>query len=215
MASETTKMRTRIISAATRLFAIQGFAGTSIQAVSDAVGIRKQSLLYHFSSKEALREGVLDAIFSRWKDVVPKVLLEATSGLNRFENAIAVTVDFFAADRNRAQLVVRELLDRPAEMRDLIRDNLRPWIGLITSYIRRGQERGELHQGVDPESYVHLATLCSVCTIAGAEVFRVIFPDDPTSESAFERLLGEFGRIMQTALFFRLEEPLGDDSDSE
>ena len=47
-------MRDRILSEAMHLAASRGFEATSIQAIADAVGIRKQSLLYHFSSKEIL-----------------------------------------------------------------------------------------------------------------------------------------------------------------
>ncbi|HNC99806.1 MAG TPA: helix-turn-helix domain-containing protein, partial [Myxococcota bacterium] len=45
---DTEQLRERIRSAAIQLFAAQGYLGTSLQEVADAVGISKQLLLYHY-----------------------------------------------------------------------------------------------------------------------------------------------------------------------
>ena len=70
-------VRGQILKEATKLFAAKGFDGTSVQEVADAVGIKKPSLLYHFESKEALRQAVLDEVLARWNDVIPHILLRA------------------------------------------------------------------------------------------------------------------------------------------
>ena len=54
-AQQAQAMRHKISEEALRLFAKQGFAGTSIQAVADSVGISKQALMHHFPSKQRLR----------------------------------------------------------------------------------------------------------------------------------------------------------------
>lgn len=49
-----TDTRARILAVAARLFATQGYAGTSIKDISDELGMTKAALYYHFASKEVL-----------------------------------------------------------------------------------------------------------------------------------------------------------------
>jgi len=50
----------RILDAAENLFAIHGYAGTTLRDVATAVGLRSPSLYNHFRSKEALYAAVLE-----------------------------------------------------------------------------------------------------------------------------------------------------------
>ncbi|MFZ9427052.1 MAG: TetR/AcrR family transcriptional regulator, partial [Ilumatobacteraceae bacterium] len=50
----------RILAEASRLFAINGFHGTSTRDIADAVGIRQPSLFHHFATKHAILATLLD-----------------------------------------------------------------------------------------------------------------------------------------------------------
>src|SRR3954470_10478108 len=117
------EMRAKILSEATRLFAGKGVDGTSIQEISDAVGVRKPSLLYHFPSKEALHASVLEDLLSRWNEIVPR-LLRAVAREDRFDAVLDACIAFFPADPDRARLLLREAIDRPAEMRALLQKHV-------------------------------------------------------------------------------------------
>ena len=146
-------VRIRILREATHLFAQRGYEGTSIQAIAEAVGITRPTLVYHYGSKDQLRREVLETLLGHWKDDLPRVLQAATTGSDRFRNATGALLSFFREDPNRARLLTREMLDRPAQMQELFAEHLQPWTALISDYIRRGQQEGRIRSEADPEAY--------------------------------------------------------------
>ena len=201
--------REQILAEATRLFAVHGYGGTSLQTIADAVGIRKPSLLYHFKSKAELREAVLDTLMERWQEVVPQVMRSATSGERRFEAALSEVLGFFRADPARAQLLMRELLDRPKEFEARIKRHLGHWIALVMSYIRRGQEEGLIHAGVDPHAYVLHVVAMMVTAIAASPLTNNLLrrhadeqdTDRTGQEDPLDRSLRELVRMARHGLF--------------
>lgn len=194
---------TQILDEATRLFAAHGFDGVSLADIAKVVGIRKPSLLYHFHSKDTLRRAVLENLLARWNDVLPKLLMAATSGSEQFEAVVSKTLAFFAEDRDRARLILRELLDRPTEMQPLIETHVRPWATLVADYIRRGQEQGRLWLEVDPEAYVAHVTMLVLSSLATFEVVAALAPKGSASDqrAMLERHTRELLRIARTSLF--------------
>jgi TetR/AcrR family transcriptional regulator len=182
-----------ILVAATRLFAAGGYGGTSLQDVSDAVGIRKQSLLYHFSSKAELRRRVLDMLLLRWNDVLPRLLLAATSGESQFDAVVTETVRFFAADPDRARLLLREILDRPADVEALVDTHISPWVEVVCGYIRKGIERGQIAPDVEPRAYVLGVMHLILSAVATADCFGRVVDR--------ERQIAEVLRIAKSSLF--------------
>jgi TetR/AcrR family transcriptional regulator len=185
-------VRARTLRVATRLLAERGFEGTSLQDVADAVGVRKPSLLYHFPSKAALREAVLEQMLVHWNVTLPRVLRAATSGSDQFDGVLAEMVGFFADDPDRAKLLLREVLDRPRAMARVIKVHMRPWIASVAGYIRTGQQRGELQADVDPEAYVVHVTTFLIATVAVQRLLGAL---------PAERAVRELVRMARASLF--------------
>src|SRR5262249_55608908 len=121
-------VRTRAIAAATRLFAERGFDGTALQDIADKVGVTKPAVLPHFPSKEHVRAAVIDGILAHWSEAVPRLLVAAGASGDRFDGVFGELARFFADDPDQARLVLREMLDRPSEMKRLLRTVVRPWL---------------------------------------------------------------------------------------
>jgi len=193
-------VRERVLAAATRRFATQGFDGTSLQEIADDVGVAKPSVLHHFPSKDALRDGVLDNMQAHFGQILPGILLAATAPEGRFDSLVGALVEFFVDDPDRARLLVREALDRPAEMKKLLATTVRPWMLAIAEYIRKGQRHGEHFPDVDPEAYLlHVVNLV-VGGIAIERSFRPLVPA-ASGDEARQKYVRELVRIAKASLF--------------
>lgn len=189
----------RILTAATQLFANRGFDGTPVQAVAEAVGIRGPSLLYHYRTKDQLRAAVLDNLLGHWKNDLPRALAAAQSGGDRLDSALRAMLGFFRDQPDRARLLLREMLDRPDEVRALFATHLQPWTRLLTDYIRLGQAEGRVRTELDPEAYVlHIVTV-GIGTIATADVTSALFPESLTP--SVDARIAELVRVARAGLF--------------
>lgn len=199
---EANNVRSQILAVATELFAANGYDATSLQAISDRVGVAKPSLLYHFSTKDALRSGVLDQVLSHWNEVLPRLLQAATSGEYRFESLIGESMAFLTQDPDRARLLLREMLDRPQPMRELFAQYLGPWMKILADYIRRGQTEQIIHAGVDPEAYILSIIQLVVGTVALKDVADDLLGGQACDEQQpCGRSLDEVIRLARSALF--------------
>ncbi len=66
--------RVAIIEQAIRRFGRDGYAGASLEQIASAVGVRKQTLLYYFPTKEALLEACLAAAGEQLARTIGKAL---------------------------------------------------------------------------------------------------------------------------------------------
>ncbi|HEY8039167.1 MAG TPA: helix-turn-helix domain-containing protein [Polyangiaceae bacterium] len=194
-------VRSATLVAAMRLFASHGFEGTALQDIADAVGVSKPAVLHHYPSKEHIRQAVLDSILEHWNLTLPRLLLAATASHDRFDAVVGELLRFFAADPDRARILLRETLDRPVEMRRMLGRVVRPWLSTVAQYVRVGKEAGRHYADVDDEAYVlHVIQLVVVATACGSVTSTVIEGD---AGARYER---ELVRIARRSLFSPLAE---------
>lgn len=192
--------KTQIIQVATRLFARRGYAGTSLQSIADEVGMAKPSLLYHFSSKELLRDAVLTQLVAGWKTGFPEVLAAAQGPEDHFAALFTEAADFFRADPNRARLILREMVDRPRATRELVGDAVAPWLPLVIHALEDGKVHGRVRPDVDPLAYIMECIALVVGTFAAADLAAGLGGED-SIETSVDRQFREILRIARTSLF--------------
>lgn len=195
---KTPSVRDQILDEATRLFAAQGFGATSVQAIAEAVGIRKPSLLYHFESKELLRDAVLERILARWNELLPGLLVAAAKE-DRFDGVMNALTSFFLEDPDRARLLLREVLDRPTELRAMLVKHVKPWVAVVSDQLERARRDGFVHADVDVEAYaVHVIHL----VVGGVAVMETMGAAlGGRSSVTRERMTKELVRLARAGLF--------------
>jgi AcrR family transcriptional regulator len=197
---DTEHLRERIRSAAIRFFAAQGYLGTSLQEVADAVGISKQLLLYHYSSKDALRTAVMGAVAELWSDLLP-LLLEAVMGdPERMEAALDALLQGLDGQQDIARVVMLDLINNGASAAREADENVRPWMQLAVDQIQQRQEAGEFSARLDPYAWLVEAATLLLSTISLLHLNSEQWPagvDTPTWE---RRRLREAVRILQASV---------------
>ena len=97
----------QILSAAEDLFAKNGYKGTTVSSIANAVGLPKANVLYYFKSKEKLYQEVMNQLLSLWmqhmneitadshpKDALPKYIKNKVKQSQNHPNASRI----FAAE---------------------------------------------------------------------------------------------------------------------
>jgi len=184
-------VRTRILQEATRLFAERG-AACPIQAIADAAGITKPTLVYHFGSKQGLREAVIDQFMAHWQQELPRLMASAAG----IDTLVGALFDFFQRDPNRARLVLREALDRPENLKAQLRKSVQPYTALLTQAIRMGQASGQVRETVDAEAYVVLIISAAIGVVALGEQVGGLIAPEPSLEAQKAQLI----RMARTSL---------------
>jgi TetR/AcrR family transcriptional regulator len=151
----------RIETAARRLFANRGYAGTSMAEIAAAAGVSKATVFHHYRSKRALYEALVgDAMAGFREQIVP--LLDAGADLQgSLREFAAAHVDRLTRMQGTMRLIAREMMSgTPASGELLSGSGLTQNFALLVDVLRRGQASGTVRADVDPGLAVFLL-LCA------------------------------------------------------
>lgn len=138
--------RERILDEALASFGTKGYESTSLDALAAQLGLTKQAILYHFSSKELLLEAVIDGSAAELSATLEDALLGAgEDGWARIE-AIVRSVFLLAARRPVLLGLLREVtrLGPPAATR--LMAALDPLVARATGFLDVAMEAGTMRR---------------------------------------------------------------------
>ena len=176
--------RERILDGALVSFGTRGYDVTSLDALASGLGVRKQTILHHFGSKERLLDAVVDRSAAELAEALERALSKAGPGFDRVEALVRAT--FRLAARRPALLgLMREVsrLGPPAATR--MTDALDPLVDRARSFLEAEMAAGTMRQQ-DPR----LLLLSAYSTVIGVatevEVLRAVGLE-PTARSLIRR----------------------------
>lgn len=176
--------RDRILDVALASFADRGYEATSLDALAAQLGVTKQTILYHFASKAALLDAVIDRSAAELAGALEAALTSAGPGFSRVE-AVVRSVFRLASRRPELLGLVREVsrLGPPAATR--LTDALEPLVGRATAWLSAEMDTGAVRRQ-DPRLLL-LAAYSSVIGMATeVEVLRAL-GDEPSARSLVRR----------------------------
>lgn len=154
--------RERILDAALALFAAQGLAGTSMDAVARRARVAKGLVFHHFGSKQALYRAAMEATYASLRerqDATDLTGLGPVAGMRR------LVIDTFRIFRDRPEIVAmmnEENLHRARHIRasKTIPALYNPLLDSIGRLLAQGREANLFRADVDPVAlYVALSGL--------------------------------------------------------
>ncbi|HUJ64250.1 MAG TPA: TetR/AcrR family transcriptional regulator [Acidimicrobiales bacterium] len=179
--------RDRIIDAALRAFGTRGYDATSLDALAAELGIRKQSILYYFNSKEALLDAAIDEAGDEMIASLERALAGPAQGWDRVDSVVR-SVFRLAARRPELLGLLREVsrLGPPSATR--FTAILGPFIERATGFLEEGMDAGLLRQ-----QDARLLILTSYSTVVGlateVEVLRALGVE-PTPRALLKQRAG-------------------------
>ena len=174
----------RILVAAMDAFGTRGYDGTSLDDLARELGIRKQTILYWFPSKEALLEAVVDRCAEEVARRLVRALERAEDGFGRVEAMVRAM--FRLAARHPSMLgFLREVtrLGPPASTRLL--GHLSPLIERASVFLEAEMDAGRMRRH-DPRLLLLAAYSMVTGMATEVEVLRA-FGEEPTLTSLLHR----------------------------
>jgi len=173
-----------ILDGALLSFGTRGYDGTSLDALAVAVGIRKQTILHHFGSKEGLLGALIDRSAAELSVTLEQALAAAGPGFERVE-ALVRAVFRLAARRPELLGLLREVsrLGPPAAGR--LTEALDPFVDRARRFLEAEMDRGAMRPQ-DPRLLILSAYSTVIGVATEVEVLRAV-GIEPTARSLIRR----------------------------
>ncbi|MFE4451661.1 ScbR family autoregulator-binding transcription factor [Streptomyces sp. NPDC056796] len=155
-----------LLESAARLFLERGYAGTSVNDISEHSGRTSGAIYFHYSSKEKLALAVVREQFATWPQLV---IPYSAPGIPPLEKL--VTLSFDVARALSEDTVARAGARLWAERRSIdaaVPTPFDAWVPAVTRLLAEARVRGELARGIQP-SGTAVTLVCAffgVCALA-------------------------------------------------
>jgi TetR/AcrR family transcriptional regulator len=188
--------RRQLVSIAIGLFGQRGLEGTSLEAVAEAAGVRKQTLLYYFPGKDELFDACVGELAGRLTAAL-EAALDAPGERERPE-AVVHAIFGLAEEWPEFPLFVREASRRGTEVISQIAGTLEPLRKRALLFLERGMDDGTFRRQ-DPTLLLFVIYTAVVGSLTEAGVLRAI-GGGPPSKAALKRREAELVEVIRRAL---------------
>src|SRR5438552_7114393 len=189
--------RRRLLEEAIKQFGRGGYQGTSLESVAGAAGVRKQTLLYYFPSKESLLEACLLETSQRVAAALSEAL-EAESSNSRKAEAVIHTIFRLAEEWPEFPPFLREASRMGPDVVERFAAVLEPLRLRALGFLARGMNDGDIRRQ-DPALLLFTLYTAVVGSLTEPGVLRAVVGED-RSRMALHRREREVVEIVRNAL---------------
>lgn len=160
MAKKNTRnTRSRIVSAAWKLFYEQGYDDTTVEEIVEESGTSKGSFYHYFSGKDALLSSLSDLFDDKYQELIPTL----DENMDSFEKLMYLNQELFLMIDNSVSLdlVARMYSSQLVTAGEKhLMDHNRLYYKLLRQIVSEGQKKGELREDATVNEIVKAYALC-------------------------------------------------------
>lgn len=189
--------RRQLIAEAVGHFGSTGFEGTSLDAVAESAGVRKQTLLYYFPTKDALFDACIDELGARVSTALEEALEGPDEGFARAE-AVIRAIFRLAGEWPDFPNFIREASRRGPGVVSHLAGRLEPLRKRALVYLENGMSDGTFRRQ-DPTLLLFTLYTAVVGSVTEAGVLRAV-GGGANSGRALKRREEELIQFLRAAL---------------
>ena len=135
-----------LVVAALGLFAERGYEGTSVRAITEAAGANLAAVTYHFGSKQALFEAVLESILLPVGQEIREASEAPGSPLERIRGVVAALLRHMGRTPAYPRLMLQQLSSHDLP-HPVVQRTIREGLGMLRGLVEEGQRDGTIRAG--------------------------------------------------------------------
>lgn len=141
----------QLLASAERLFALQGFEGTSVRDIAEDAGVNIAMISYYFGSKEKLMQALFEKRIGDIKSRVENLLKnDSLTSLQKVEMLIEENVDRVMKDKRFHRIMICEqIINKNPAIAELLKNIKLKNASIIGELIKDGQKKGDFRKKVD------------------------------------------------------------------
>jgi TetR/AcrR family transcriptional regulator len=153
-------VKERILDASINLFLVYGFAGTPVKKITDAAGVAKGTLYWHFASKETILEEIIDKFSREMYDEVMRRVAGCEGGFEEKFKTLYKFITEFAREQRGLLLVCNtllgELVGSGVNAEAKIKAVQMRFHKFLADLLKRGQKEGVVKKDLDANIQAHI-----------------------------------------------------------
>ena len=191
------RRKTTIVEEAIRQFGRAGYSGATLDSIAQAVGVRKQTLLYYFPTKDALLESCLAAAGEQVAEAIATALETSPDPEDRAEAVIHAVYEL-AAEWPEFPMFIREAGRLGPNAFDRFGSALEPLRVRAIGFLSAGMEASVIRKQ-DPALLLFTLYTAVIGSLTEASVLASFVGEDD-ARTSLKRREGELVELVRAAL---------------
>lgn len=152
--------RAALLTAASRIFARDGFSGARTQAIADNAGVNKALIPYYYGSKRGLYSAVLLDHIERAQESIAAAVDASANPPERLDAFVIALGRYLGEEPDFALIVMREQMDGAHRLEAEVRERFFGFFGALREILEEGIADGSFRP-LDPHA-THLSLVGSL-----------------------------------------------------